>query len=197
MACALHGPCTRSLCAAVVRMATPCGHSAQVLCAGPLGHHFVSSLSRFQPPPPPPLFRDGLSVPQPLPSAPQCPPTALQSSAQPCTRCPTASNRRRSGSWDPLSNPLSHPAQPWPFYPEGMFMFFFWFRPGQAGKAHLPNGTRESSRTQGPEQSCATIIPQLRVVADMTRRWGELPPALPCLSCGLVSATAGVGTFRT
>ena len=33
--------------------------------------------------------------------------------------------------------------------------------------------TRESSRNQESEQSNATIVPQLSVVADMTRSWGK------------------------
>ena len=38
----------------------------------------------------------------------------------------------------------------------------------------LEYGTRESSRNQESEQSSATIVPQLSVMADMTRRQGEL-----------------------
>ena len=52
--------------------------------------------------------------------------------------------------------------------------FFFWFRPWQTGKALLPDGTGESPRNQESEQSNATIVPQVRVVADMTRRQGEI-----------------------
>ena len=51
-----------------------------------------------------------------------------------------------------------------------MDLFFFWFRPGEAGKALLPNGTGESSLTQESEQIIAEIVPQLSVVADMTQR---------------------------
>ena len=51
---------------------------------------------------------------------------------------------------------------------------FFRCRSGQAGRALLPGGTRESSRNQESEQSSAAIVPQLRVAADMTRRYGKL-----------------------
>ena len=51
-----------------------------------------------------------------------------------------------------------------------------WLRPWQPGKALLPDDTRESSRNQESDQCSATIVPQLRVVADMTRRWDELNP---------------------
>ena len=41
-------------------------------------------------------------------------------------------------------------------------------------QALVPNGPRESSGHQESEQSSATTVPQLRVAADMTRRWGGL-----------------------
>mmetsp|Transcript_79231 Transcript_79231/g.132300 ORF Transcript_79231/g.132300 Transcript_79231/m.132300 type:complete len:251 (+) Transcript_79231:666-1418(+) len=64
---------------------------------------------------------------------------------------------------------------------------FFWggFRPGEAGKALLPHSTPESSQNWESEQSSATIVPQLSVVADMTRRSGcrertlSMPPQHP------------------
>ena len=68
---------------------------------------------------------------------------------------------------------------------EAHSIFFLRFRPGQAGKALLPDGTRESFRNQESEQSSATIVPQLSVVADMTRRSGcrertlSMPPQHP------------------
>ena len=52
---------------------------------------------------------------------------------------------------------------------KGRKSYFFLFRSWRAGKALLPD-TRESSRNQESEQSSATIVPQLSVVADMTRR---------------------------
>ena len=36
-----------------------------------------------------------------------------------------------------------------------IFILFFWFRPWQAGKALLPEGTRETSRNQESAQSSA------------------------------------------
>ena len=44
------------------------------------------------------------------------------------------------------------------------------FRPGEVGKTLLPDGTREGSRNQESEQSSATIVPQLSMVADIIRR---------------------------
>ena len=48
-------------------------------------------------------------------------------------------------------------------------LFFFCSTPWQAGKALLPDhSTQESSWNQESQQSSATIVPQLSVVADMT-----------------------------
>ena len=79
---------------------------------------------------------------------------------------PRCKQAQKSDFWGPISTTRR---PDWCYMaPHGFVVF--WFRPWQAGKALLPDGTGKSSQNQESEQSSALIVPQLSVVADMTRR---------------------------